>query len=96
MRSVYVVAYDISSAKRVQKVFKVMKNWGDHLQLSVFLCHLTPAELVRMKMELSDIINHKHDQIMLIRLGREGGQVANAIETLGRKYVPTSRSAKIF
>ncbi len=96
MRAVYVVTYDISSNRRVQKVYKAMRNWGDHLQLSVFLCHLTPMEKARMKTELADIINHKEDQIMLIRLGPEGHRADHAISTLGRAFVPTSRSAHVF
>jgi len=96
MRYVLLVTYDISSNKRVQKVFKAMKNWGDHLQLSVFLCHLTPMEQALMKTDLSNIIDHKKDQIMFIRLGPEGQRSEHAITTLGKRFVPTSRSAHVF
>ncbi len=90
------VTYDVSNNKRVQKVFKKMKNWGDHLQYSVFLCHLNDKELPQMKAELHDIIKHDEDQIMIIRIGPENGNAKKAIETIGRHYNPTSRSARVF
>ena len=38
MRTTYLVCYDICDDKRLKKVFKVMRNYGDHLQYSVFEC----------------------------------------------------------
>jgi CRISPR-associated protein Cas2 len=90
------VTYDVADNKRVQKVFKKMKNWGDHLQYSVFLCHLNDKELAQMKAELHVIIKHDEDQIMIIRLGPETGNARKAIETIGLSYNPTSRSARVF
>ena len=46
MRSSYLVCYDISDDKRLRKVFKTMRAWGDHIQFSVFECQLTSADLV--------------------------------------------------
>ena len=34
MRSSYLVCYDISDDKRLRKVFKLMRGFGDHLQFS--------------------------------------------------------------
>ena len=39
MRQSYLVCYDISDDKRLRKVFKTMRGYGDHLQYSVFECH---------------------------------------------------------
>lgn len=36
MRNTYIVSYDIADPKRLRKVSKTMKAWGDHLQYSVF------------------------------------------------------------
>ena len=44
MRTTYLVCYDIANDKRLRRVFKVCKNYGDHLQFSVFECDLNPAE----------------------------------------------------
>lgn len=96
MRIVYAVTYDIADNKRVKTVFKKMKNWGDHLQYSVFLCHLNDRELAEMRTELHNIIHHEEDQIMIIRLGPETGNAEKSISTMGKKFIPTSRAAKVF
>jgi len=36
MRTTYLVCYDITDDKRLRRVFKSCKNYGDHLQYSVF------------------------------------------------------------
>lgn len=95
MRSIFVVAYDITDAKRLKLMFKKMKNWGDHAQFSVFLCHLNETELAKMKTELYELINHQEDQVMIIHLGPEEGRAKEAISTIGRPWVPTSRSARV-
>ena len=69
MRSTYLVCYDIRDDKRLRRVFKTMKDWGDHLQYSVFECQFTPIDLARCRHELSEIINHAHDQVLFIDLG---------------------------
>jgi len=43
-RRVYIVAYDISHPKRLRRVFRTMKVYGQHLQLSVFRCDLRACE----------------------------------------------------
>jgi CRISPR-associated endonuclease Cas2 len=40
MRNTYLVCYDITDDKRRDRVFKVCKNHGEHLQFSVFECDL--------------------------------------------------------
>lgn len=37
------VTYDICQDKRLARVHKTMRGFGDHLQYSVFECQLTPA-----------------------------------------------------
>ena len=44
MRTTYLVCYDISNDRRLRKVFKTCRNYGDHLQYSVFECDLSEAE----------------------------------------------------
>ena len=31
MRQTYIVAYDVCDPKRLRKVFRTMRGWGDHL-----------------------------------------------------------------
>ncbi|MFA7096009.1 MAG: CRISPR-associated endonuclease Cas2, partial [Gammaproteobacteria bacterium] len=37
----YIVSYDIADAKRWRAVFKIMKGYGEWLQLSVFQCRMS-------------------------------------------------------
>jgi CRISPR-associated protein Cas2 len=87
MRKIYLVTYDICDDKRLRQVFKTMRNWGDHLQYSVFECQLNPTELLQLKSELTNIINHTQDQILFIDLGPAAGRGEKVIEALGQPYV---------
>jgi len=80
----YLVTYDISSPKRWRKVFRTMKGFGEHVQLSVFRCDLTAQRLVRMRMSLDRVIKHDEDQVLIISLGKSTRQVIQGIEVLGR------------
>ncbi len=86
MRSSYLVCYDICDDKRLRKVFRTLRNWGDHLQYSVFECSLNTTELVRCKAQLSEIINHAHDQVLFVSLGPTAGRGERTIEALGQPY----------
>ena len=86
MRSTYIVCYDICDPKRLRDVFKNMRGWGDHLQLSVFECHLTRSDLVELKAELSQIINHHEDQVLFVDLGPTGARGDRVITALGQPY----------
>jgi CRISPR-associated protein Cas2 len=84
MKIRYLVCYDISDAKRLQRVHKKMKGYGDALQYSVFCCDLTDAEKTILTSELHTLINHREDQIMFVYLGNSMSQRAENLETIGR------------
>jgi len=70
MRITYLVCYDIADDKRLRRVFKTCRNFGDHLQFSVFECDLSRAKKSIWKNELGRIINHDEDQVIFVSLGR--------------------------
>ena len=88
MRQSYLVCYDICDDKRLRKVFKTMRNYGDHLQYSVFECQLTPIDLAKCRHELSEIINHDVDQVLFVDLGPAAGRGERVISALGKPYSP--------
>lgn len=88
MRNTYLVCYDICDDKRLRKVFKIMKDWGDHLQYSVFECQFTPIDLAKCRHELSEVIKHNEDQVLFIDLGPAAGRGDRVIEALGLPYSP--------
>lgn len=77
----YLVAYDICHPKRLRKVAHICEDFGFRRQYSVFLCRLTPRDLVRLKARLFELINLKEDQVLFIRLC---DRCAEQIESLGR------------
>ena len=64
MRNTYLVTYDIRDDKRLRQVFKAMRDFGDHLQYSVFECQFTPTDLARCRHVLGELINHAEDQVL--------------------------------
>jgi len=86
MRISYLVCYDIADDKRLRQVFKKMRSYGDHLQLSVFECQMTPMDLARCRDELSRIINHDVDQVLFVNLGPAEGRGDRVITALGKPY----------
>jgi CRISPR-associated protein Cas2 len=87
MRTSYLVCYDICDDKRLRRVFKTMRGYGDHLQYSVFECQLTASDLVRLRDDLSQIIHHVHDQVLFVNLGPAEGRGERVITALGKPYI---------
>ena len=86
MRTSYLVCYDICDDKRLRKVFQTMRNFGDHLQYSVFEFQFTPMDLARCRNELSCIIHHDEDQVLFVSLGPADGRGDRVIAALGKPY----------
>jgi CRISPR-associated protein Cas2 len=95
MANVYLVTYDIREDKRLKAVFKKMSGFGQHLQYSVFRCELSDANKVRMKAALSQIIDHRADQVLIFNLGPADGLRTDLVESLGQAYVVDQREAVV-
>lgn len=87
MRTTYLVCYDIADDKRLRKVFKTCRNYGDHLQYSVFECDLNTSEAVKLERELNEIINAAQDQVLFISLGPAESRGTREIRALGQPYI---------
>lgn len=61
------VFYDVKE-KRVQKVFKVCKKYLSHFQYSVFRGEITPSLLLKLKKELTAVIEKEEDFIFILKL----------------------------
>jgi CRISPR-associated protein Cas2 len=95
MRKLLIVTYDVCDPKRLRRVFKAMKGFGQHLQLSVFRCDLTDMERFEMIGVLQGIIHHEEDQILLIDLGPSEGR-AHRVDAIGRPVSREKREGRIF
>ena len=87
MRSTYIVCYDIADQKRLRRVFKICKDFGQHLQFSVFECDLTVAEKLQFEDKLSGEIKREEDQVLFIRLGPAEQRGQREITAIGVPYI---------
>lgn len=90
----YLVTYDIRDPKRWRRVFKLMKGYGEWLQLSVFQCRLSRrrhAELVQL---LDGVIANKTDALLIIDLG-PADKVKPRVLALGGAFTPVTREPVI-
>lgn len=87
MRNSYIISYDISDPKRLRRVFKTLRNWGDHLQFSVFECQLSRMDLVTLRAQLSEIVHHHDDQVLFVDLGPSEGRGDRVITAMGKPYI---------
>jgi CRISPR-associated protein Cas2 len=95
MRLLYIVTYDICDDKRWRLVFKIMRNYGDHLQYSVFRCELSARERAEMMSKLTAVIHHSEDQILIFPLGPAGGFREESVFSVGLPYKPMLQGAVI-
>ena len=58
-----VVSYDIPDDKRRTKVMKTLKNFGAHVQYSVFECDLEPKDFRRLRKRLHKLIKPEDDDV---------------------------------
>jgi len=86
MRTTYIVSYDVADDKRLRRALKTCRNFGDHLQYSVFECDLNPSEKIELETELSKVIKHDEDQVLFISLGPSEGRGDRVITALGLSY----------
>ena len=90
-RSFYLVAYDISDPRRLQKVGKTVKAYLTSGQKSVAECWMLPSERERLLQKLSHLITADRDRIHCFRLDpRQKPQFLGVAErTDGRPFIIT-------
>ena len=80
MKSRYIVSYDVSDARRLRLVHRKMCGYGDPLHYSVFRCDLSPSDKILLLEDLSALINHHEDRIMIIDIGPTDGRGRESVE----------------
>lgn len=84
MRRCYLVCYDIRNPKRLRRVHKVLKGYGEAWQFSVFFCVLKDIDRVRLQADLEEQMNLKEDQAMILDLGPNEEQARKAATVVGQ------------
>lgn len=68
------VTYDVMTSslggtKRLRRVAKICKNYGQRVQNSVFECIVDSTQFTSLKIELEAVIDKKVDSLRFYRLG---------------------------
>lgn len=85
MRKDLLVSYDVNTEdkdgrKRLRRVAKVCKNFGQRVQYSVFECSVNEMDMERLRSKLTNIINPEEDSLRIYHLR---GLRDDYIETYG-------------
>jgi len=67
-RHFVVVSYDIPKDQRRNRVCKLLKDYGERVQYSVFECLVRPEELKRLKERLKPLLEPTEDDVRFYRL----------------------------
>ena len=79
-------SYDIPSDRRRAKVAKILLDYGERVQYSVFECNLTLKQLQRLLTELQEVVSEEEDSIRVYRLCAD---CVEEIKVLGHAQPPT-------
>lgn len=90
----YIVAYDITDAKRWRRIFRLMHGYGEWLQLSIFQCRLSRKRHAEMVALIDGIIHHDHDHVVTMDLGI-AESVKPRVTSLGKDFQPVEREPVI-
>lgn len=63
----YLFVYDVTDAKRLRGVHKLLSQWGKPVQFSLFRVRCTARELERLRFELAQTMTDE-DRLMVVRL----------------------------
>ncbi|HOP81321.1 MAG TPA: CRISPR-associated endonuclease Cas2 [Armatimonadota bacterium] len=90
MRQNIVVSYDVNTqdikgARRLRRMAKMCKNYGQRVQYSVFECSVTDVDFVRFRHKLVEIIDPEVDSLRIYHLI---GKREDRVESYGvDKYI---------
>lgn len=83
MRRCYLVCYDVCDAKRLRRVHKLLKAYGEPWQYSVFYCTLRAIDRVRLENAARELLNLREDQLLIVDLGSNEEAARESATVLG-------------
>ncbi len=72
-RDLYLAAYDVTDADRLQAALHVLKGYASGGQKSVFECFLTARERLALLAEVRGMLDAAEDRFLLLLLPDAGG-----------------------
>ncbi|MEZ5327532.1 MAG: CRISPR-associated endonuclease Cas2 [Verrucomicrobiales bacterium] len=94
-RRLSLCTYDVTSTregdKRRARLFDLLRDHGEHVQYSVFLCELTAAERIRLLATSREILHEKEDQLIVLNIGPANLDWTLKLDCLGKAWKPQVR-----
>lgn len=84
MRRSYLVCYDIRDDKRLRRIHKLLKAYGEPWQYSVFYCTLKAIDRVRLENSAREVLNLNEDQLLIVDLGGNEDAAREAATVVGQ------------
>ena len=84
MRRCYLVCYDIRNPRRLRRIHKILRGYGEYWHFSVLFCLLRDIELVRLQSDLDEEMNLKEDQTMIVDLDPNEKRARETVRALGQ------------
>jgi len=84
---VYVIVVYDTAAERNSKILGICRQYLHHVQRSVFEGNLSPAQLLRFRRRVEQVIDHSYDHVLVYTLP-PGAEIAR--ESLGAGWAAPS------
>ncbi len=81
----FIVTYDIADERRGRRLFKLMRGYGEWLQLSVFQCRLSRRRRAELAAAVAGVIDHRHDHVLILDLG-PADRIDLRVDSLGKRF----------
>ena len=91
-RRLYLCTYDVADDKRRTKLFEALKDRGEHLQFSVFLCELNAAEHAELVALSRELVHCEEDQLIILDIGAVTMDLSQNLDCIGKEWTPQVRS----
>jgi len=91
----FLIAYDIVSDHRRNRIAHTLESYGDRVQYSVFIVDAKPAKIVRLRAALQRHIDASEYHALICDLGPLARDPCRAIEFLGRAPAITGQGPLI-
>lgn len=87
------IAYDITDDRRRLRIARILLEYGDRVQYSVFVVDATPTRLLQLRNRLASVIDQSQDSLLFCDLGAAEGDAKQRVLTVGRDRPITDRDS---
>lgn len=83
------VCYDVRDARRLRRVHRVVRDFGEPLQYSVFVCRLDATTQAELERRVLEVIDTRVDSVVLVDCGPVGAATRARLPGLRMLGAPT-------